>query len=202
MIYLISGKKSSGKDTICSYINKKTLFPVLSFARPIKEITKHILKIPNYFFDQECKEKKLIKIHKYSKRSSLDEHQFDPEIYTSISVRSIMQDIGQYFRDVYSKDFWIETLINSVKKENLNSFIISDVRYNNEITKIKESFNDVISIRVERPSVQPNQYSKHLSEVELDNYPFDYVINNNGTLEDLYIKLNSILLANIVKEER
>jgi len=38
------------------------------------------------------------------------------------------------------------------------------------------------------------QIKKHLSETALDNYSFDYTIDNNGTIEELIIKVKEILI--------
>lgn len=194
MIYLVSGKKTSGKDTVANYISKKTLYPIYCFAQPIKEAISEIFGVSSYYFNQENKEKKLIRIHKPSNRSSFDEHQIDLEKYTSFSVRSIMQDMGQYFRNNYDKNIWINLLIQKIKKDKVNNFIISDVRYKNEIEKIKETFKDVITIRINRPNTKHNKYSNHISETDLDEHLFDYTLNNTGTLEDLAVQVNSILL--------
>lgn len=91
------------------------------------------------------------------------------------------------------------------------NWIVTDCRFPNEANAIKERRG--INIRVnrdlpckvcnltkaERRGKQcneitcPNQ-SKHPSETSLDDYSFDYVIDNNGTIEELIHKVKEILI--------
>ena len=91
------------------------------------------------------------------------------------------------------------------------NWIITDCRFENEANAIKERGG--INIRVnrdlpckvcnltktERRGKQcneitcPNQ-SNHSSETSLDNYSFDYVIDNNSTIEELIHKVKEILI--------
>lgn len=90
-------------------------------------------------------------------------------------------------------------------KKNPN-WIITDCRFPNEAIAIKERGG--ILVRVNRPDswnraiayVNDNgsafemaKESKHSSETGLDNWDFDYVINNNRGIEELTTKVKSIL---------
>ncbi len=71
------------------------------------------------------------------------------------------------------------------------NWIISDVRFPNEVEAIKKE--NGILIRVERESI--NTEDQHESETALDNYnDWDYIIQNNGTIEELTFKINEILI--------
>ncbi len=95
------------------------------------------------------------------------------------------------------------------------NWIITDVRFPNELQAIKDRGG--VTIRVNRLSVEPsikdenwykglksyNMLSKsgeislknlHPSETALDNAEFDYIIDNNGTIEDLIVKVKDILI--------
>ncbi len=70
--------------------------------------------------------------------------------------------------------------------------MITDVRFPNEYESIKKRRG--ILIRIERE----NSYKiNHESECALDKYTFDYVIENNGTLEELIEKVKNII--NIIR---
>ena len=57
--------------------------------------------------------------------------------------------------------------------------------------QIGDQYNS-FTVRVNRDSlVKP--YNEHKSEKELDNYDFHYVIDNNGTLEELREKVEALL---------
>jgi hypothetical protein len=70
------------------------------------------------------------------------------------------------------------------------NWIITDVRFQNEIDAIKEREGIVIRIDRETPSDGPS----HLSESALDTYKdWDYVITNNGTIEELEQRVSEIV---------
>lgn len=70
------------------------------------------------------------------------------------------------------------------------NWIITDVRFENEVNVIKEKGGKVIRINRET-----EQINNHPSETSLDNYDkFDYVINNNGTIMDLFSNVFEILM--------
>lgn len=77
-----------------------------------------------------------------------------------------------------------------------SKWIITDTRFPNELEAIKSRGG--ITIRVERPAyLQQNNagiiVSTHESETALDTAIFDYVINNNGTIEELIDNVQTIL---------
>lgn len=83
----------------------------------------------------------------------------------------------------------------------LPRWIITDVRFPNEAQAIKERGG--IVIRVNRPAdnkittfmkLQGIGLIEHPSETALDDYEFDEVIINDGTLEDLKEKVRAILI--------
>lgn len=77
------------------------------------------------------------------------------------------------------------------------NWIITDVRFPNEAEAIKKRGG--IIIRVNRKSkfelaVQETVEGKeHASETSLDNYNFDAIIDNNGTIEELIEKVKKVL---------
>jgi hypothetical protein len=68
-----------------------------------------------------------------------------------------------------------------------SNWIIPDVRFLNEAEAIKERGG--IIIRVDRGSPA----NSHKSETILDNYRFDFIISNNGTIDELSDVVKSIL---------
>ena len=80
------------------------------------------------------------------------------------------------------------------------NWIISDLRFKNELQAIKDRGG--ITIRVNRlNSTNQNGHTyinkkdrTHFSETDLDNATFDYIIDNNGTVEELVIKVKEILI--------
>lgn len=78
------------------------------------------------------------------------------------------------------------------------NWIITDVRFENEVKAIKK--REGLIIRIRRPML-PSQVDTHESEVALDNYDgFDATINNHSTVENLIVNVKAVLSTfNIIK---
>ena len=127
----------------------------------------------------------------------------DIEFNSLISVRDFLQRLGtDAIRDNLHVNTWVNALMADyialpqvgpeITEDNdykLPNWIITDTRFPNEAEAIKKA--DGIIIRVDRPGVKP--INPHPSETGLDDWKFDYVINNDGSLKDLTKKVNKIL---------
>lgn len=69
------------------------------------------------------------------------------------------------------------------------NWIITDVRFENEAESIKQRGG--IIIRVNRPGLDSSD--NHPSETSLDNYEFDYVIDNSSDMNNLIAQVETIL---------
>jgi hypothetical protein len=95
--------------------------------------------------------------------------------------------------------------VNEAKEIKYPNWIITDVRFPNELKAIKD--RDGIIIRVNRPILNETAYNKayretheHESENSLDSATFDYVIDNNSDISSLIEKVREILVKeNILK---
>jgi hypothetical protein len=109
-------------------------------------------------------------------------------LHPNIWVNALFADYIQY---KYTKNF-----INvTPKDENYPNWIITDVRFPNEKKVIEDKGG--ITIRVYRDLHNGNAHIApipHESEIALDNAEFDYVIDNNGTIEELIEKVKEILI--------
>ena len=87
-------------------------------------------------------------------------------------------------------------------KDQYPNWIISDTRFPNELKAIKDRGG--ITIRIIRPDFVENTLTgekfpvkvhrqEHESETALDNYKFDYEIQNDGTIAELIGKVEAIL---------
>lgn len=144
------------------------------------------------------------------------------ETTAKITVRELLQKVGtDAMRDVIHPDVWVNALMKdytSYYPESSNehlynkfpNWIITDVRFPNEAKAIKD--RQGIVIRVNRPFKVEGVYEKdesgfdvlkyttnrsislHESETALDDYSFDYVIENSGTIEELIEKVKQMLI--------
>ena len=87
-------------------------------------------------------------------------------------------------------------------KDQYPNWIISDTRFPNEVQAVKDRGG--ITIRITRPDFVENTLTgekfpvkvhrqEHESETALDNYKFDYEIQNDGTIAELIDKVEVIL---------
>ena len=103
------------------------------------------------------------------------------------TAREVLQEYGNFFRK-FDKNWWI----NKVLGKNIENLIITDVRYRNEAEAIKN--NNGVNIKIKRKDKQSIHGESHISETNLDDdYLVDYVINNDGNLDDLKEKAKKLI---------
>ncbi len=171
-IYVISGKARHGKDTI---------------ALDLKEIYEAKgLKVINLAYGSYIKE--------YAKKIS------NWDGLEETKPRELLQELGtEVIRKKIDKDFFVRRICEDIKVYSyyFDIITISDARFPNELEWPNKMFDNVINIRVIRngyDSILSEKEQKHLTEVALDEYNnYDYVIYNDGTLEDLKKKVSEVV---------
>ena len=115
--------------------------------------------------------------------------------------RSLLQKIGtDLFRNQLHNNTWVNATFANYQDDN---WIITDVRFPNELEAVKK--HNGIIIRINRGLVERTgkmiQEPEHISETALDNAEFDYVIENDCTIDDLIEKVREILIKeNIIND--
>jgi hypothetical protein len=125
----------------------------------------------------------------------------DEELIRKIELtpRKILQLLGtECGRNIIHPNIWVNSTFSDFKPfakipnhpyTLYPSWIITDVRFPNEVERIHKEGG--IVIRIHRDI--PNQ-SNHISETMLDGYTdFDYTIENDGTIDELVEKIRLIL---------
>lgn len=129
-----------------------------------------------------------------------------------LTPRLLMQLMGtECGRDIIHPNIWVNSLYANYT-ENSN-WIVTDVRFPNELKAIEDRGG--ITIRVNRldesqrlmiaksrrktgasiASIIIDNAIVHPSETALDNAEFDFVIDNNGSIEELIDKVKEILIT-------
>ncbi len=183
----IVGKKGVGKSTVANYICNNRNTKEFTFSHNMKSFLSTVYHIPiENFIDNNLKEVKIDKL--------------------GTTPRRLMQIFGMAMREFQEK-YIPELRINNpwlhnVKEKIIEDFdqkvdivIISDIRFPDELDMIKSMGATVIEII---RNVIINDYSNHISETSLGSIDVDFIINNNGTKEELYSKIDNIL-ANLSK---
>lgn len=191
MIIGISGKAQSGKDTVGSMIaylkraNDPTFQDYKSVSYVSKEGCYNWLWKHRYFALplKEC----LCSILNCT-LEDLNDQYFKTILLPWLnnwSVRDLLQKFGTGIRQTVDEDFWVKSLFKDYNPD-FENWIITDVRFKSEAKAIKDKGG--ILIRVNKPSAGAGS---HISEIDLDDYDgFDFIIENTGSLEDLYNKVS------------
>lgn len=182
----IMGKKGSGKDTVSNYLVSHYGYKKMAFADPIKQIAQIIFDLDISQIDG-------------NKKEIIDERWgITPrEIFQKLGTEFGQYDLVNYFPALKQKNitrnFWVERLKMEYQKYNNQNVIISDVRFKHEIDAIKEMGGKIIKIN---RIIEKGIGEQHISEMEMndiDDSIFEYSIDNNSSLEDLYQKINKLI---------
>ncbi len=170
----LSGKAGSGKDTVARYLVEKYDFEAEWFAKPLK------LYIGGAIFG--------LKHHQLWGKQE-DKEKIDPRY--GLSPRQILQMAGMKLREIYP-NIWVNKLFDNIVR--LDRVVIPDVRYVNEVEAIRKAGGEVWRIERDGAGASTSELANHVSETELDDYLyFDEIINNNGTKEDLFRKVDEVM---------
>lgn len=179
---------------------------ITSFAKPLKEVLAIILKTDvNKFEDRDFKENYFVsvEISKIIERKLLDDkdilsdNKFTKLIKsgnplppdTWLSIRQLMQYFGtEVCRKWFGESIWINATLNNIS----HPTIVSDLRFKNEFERVKLLKGKTIYIN--RDICKPGTHASEKELVELYNdNQFDFVVNNNNTLKDLFNNLKDII---------
>ena len=170
IIYVLSGKASSGKNEIANVIKdiydfrgKKTIN--LAYASYLKDYARNIT---GWNGDEETKPREFLQ--------QLGVELIKNNINSHMLINRIIEDI-----EVYSYFYDVIT--------------ISDARFEEEIEDIRNKFNNVKVIHVYGKENKLTYNEKnHITEIALENYSnYDYEIDNTKTLEELRNNVERIL---------
>lgn len=196
--------------------NLKGGFEIKKFAGKLKQIASLMTGIPvEKFEDQEFKKTELSKewwTKDWNQELPITREFGKIQKDVPMTVRDFLQKLGtEAIRNGLHENAWVNALFadyeipiswdrSDIKKEYPN-WIITDVRFPNEAKAIKEKGG--ILIRVVRDEIITGSFmigkngfkciSGHPSETSLDDWDFDHIIRNDGTIEQLIEKVKKII---------
>jgi hypothetical protein len=184
MFIVISGKARVGKDTFANILVEKLdgNYVIRSYADSLKERVMADFKLS---WEQVYVKLKEVEDIRYPKGDSY------------WTPREILQHVGTEAYRAVDANFWINDLFKYFDKNNISNAIIPDGRFPDEIDAVLDRGG--VHVRIGREHGVEVHGNDHSSETSLDNYPnIDYIINNNGSIEDLYFHVDQI--KKIIKE--
>lgn len=131
--------------------------------------------------------------------------QFGYEFSPRLALQKMGTEVG---RECFHSDLWIISLFNRVK--NLKDVVITDVRFKNEIDYIRKNGGYVVRVKRgpepewyedalntnlgnDRSMHFPPRNKIHRSEWDWIGCELDYTVENNSSLEELDMKIDSML---------
>lgn len=203
--YLLSTPKIMHNYWCYQHIRVPKKWKIKSFANPLKKTLGTILGIDyKKFNSRDFKENYFVQldsfriVEKYllDEEDILSDNKFTKYLKsgnpfpsdTWLSIRQLMQYFGTNVMQTYlGRKVWINsTLINWEKS------IISDVRFKTEFEEIK-NLNGIV-IYVKRPGIEAGSHASEREVADLlEQNKYDFIIDNNGSLEDLFNKTKYIV---------
>lgn len=196
-VICLIGKKRVGKDTVSNIIQTyDPEYRQFALADPIKDIARIMFSFTDaQLFDAD--------------KDTLDTHWgIRPRDFFEKFGTDIMQfDIYKYLPGleyhVPKRQFWVQSLINKIKKIEFQKVIITDIRGLHELETIKNTFPNTQFIKIIRNNallsdITTESSEIHITQQEPDSIPLDkidYLIENNGTLDELHEKVKNIFIV-------
>ena len=203
MILGIHGKMGSGKS-LCSKMITSILednninSEIKSFAKPIYEVIGAIFQMGV----EEIKQNKNTMVK--------------PRSFMGMKTyRELLQTIGMELRDNVDIDIWIDALFGKGNSKILQDWtgglkwwIIDDLRFLNELKRIKQNGGKIIKIFRDTPDLHQDFWKNvqnNESEIQLDtldNSKWDLIIDNNNPLNvstNIVANFIATLLTNVEK---
>jgi hypothetical protein len=205
MIIGVLGLIESGKSTISNILEKNHNFKQLSFADSLKEAVSAIFGWPLEMIQGNTPESRLW-------REEVDEWWANRLQIPELTPRWILQQWGTTIgRNSFHNDIWIASVQRKLIN-NKNDIVITDCRFANEISAIRDSGGKFIKVirgpepewykiaidALDNPRKTVNNMTLlyptvHISEWGWANQKVDYIIENNSDFKDLEIKVAELI---------
>lgn len=207
-VVALSGFIGSGKDTVSQILVQDYGFIQYAFADALKDVCVAIFGWDRALLDGKLSESR-------AWREQVDEWWAERLGIPNLTPRWAMQNVGSILRTNLCEDIWIATVERKMlEKAGDRPILISDARYFNELDTARRLGAKIIRVRRgDEPvwygsAVRANTHSDpavrsaeadllrglvHESEWCWIGYDFDALIENDGTLDDLYAKVRGLI---------
>ena len=157
-IYVIGGKAKTGKNTFGEYLREE--LKDYGYKPCVMRITAPLYEFAKNYFEWDG-----------------NENTKPREFLQKMGIEIIKNKLGK-------EDFLLNRLEEDMEilSEFFDTFIITDARLVHEFEHLKEKYDDVVTIKLERHNYKDlltEEERQHITETELDGYDgFDYIIEN------------------------
>ena len=205
MIIGICGFIGSGKDTVANMFVERGCVQD-SFAAPLKDVCASVFGWRREMLEGDTVESR--------------DFRETPDVFwtrklgvPNFTPRLALQLLGtEVLRNHFNENIWLNSLEYRIRKQLTDApcTVISDARFRNELNLIKEMGGVIIWVQrgelpewfetaktahenvISRRIMETKYRDVHESEWNWAGYPADYIVNNNGTLEELAKQVEDI----------
>ena len=215
MIIGLVGWIGSGKNTVADILSTQHNYRKDSFAAPLKDATANIFNWPRKTLEGDTD-------HSRHFRECVDPYWANKLQIKNFTPRLALQIVGtELFREHFHPKIWLDSLEHRYIAGGQKPTIITDCRFRNELAFIKQMGG--FTIRVKRGDdphwtelakqaqqgddfaiQQLSDIGIHASEWDHTGVLVDFIIENNGTLEQLTDKVSSVakVLTKVSKDKK
>lgn len=189
----LAGKSGSGKDLVADYIcGKLPSYEKIAVADGIREEANEFL---SHALLSASIDRGIVPIS-----FKVVWEAYTKSIWakpTSPEMRVLLQWWGTEYRRNQDAQYWTKKLDmrlmqNLTNEEKPRNFVVSDIRTPEEVAVVRANGGEVWF--VERPGVESVGITNHYTEIALEGAKFDRKLLNNGTIGDLLLKVDEILV--------
>ena len=181
-VIAIVGEKRVGKDTVADYLCESLGCKKHALATPLKELVCNLFDISMVELDYLKNEEWNLQASTVSAEDELA-HTLN---FMEVSFRSILQRCGDSQKEFFGLDCYMRKLHDKLLHEDM--IVVSDVRLVEEQIWLMNNTN-VTFVKIVR-NVKQDKDSTHRTELEVCKLGYDHSIENNGTFEELYAKVD------------
>ena len=209
MIIGVCGFIGSGKDTVADYLTNFHGFRRESFANSLKDAVAQV-----FGWDRTMLEGRTKTAREW--REQVDPWWAERLNMPNLTPRWVLQYWGtEVCRKAFHDDIWIASLENKLRNSTDN-IVISDCRFPNEIKSIKDAGGIIVWVRrgelpewyedaVNANRGENGNYSWSTSRSRLENLgihasetawvgtKFDHILENSGSIDDLFAQVKSLV---------
>jgi len=176
----LSGYARAGKDEAAKALQELG-FVRIAFADKLRECLYALNPIVDFYDDGP---------DSYFERlqNVVDEFGWDgyKDTHFVHEIRPLLQRLGtEVGRNILGSDVWVNATLRDLDVR--KNYVITDCRFPNEAGAVQDFGGKIL--RITRTGVGPA--NNHPSETSLDDWDFDYHVNNDGTLEDFHRKIKA-----------
>jgi len=208
MIIGVCGFIGSGKDTLADYLVNFHEFRRESFASTLKDAVAAVFGWDRTMLEGRTKEAR-------EWREKVDPWWAERLSMPTLTPRWVLQYWGtEVCRKAFHDDIWIASLENKIRNSK-DDVVISDCRFPNEIQAIKDAGGQIIWVQrgdlpewydVALASNQGHNWAFqelkmrkiHASETAWVGTEFDSIVDNNGTIDELYKQARRLVISDEV----